>query len=160
MDGIPRRCDTVEMTMFVRHTVQAENLPEKKRKPRTHTKVRRGFAASIDAPSARLSLGQVASPQSLPPFHRATPIVNQFDTLNKSARSGASPAHMQPIWAGCRHFVDPVPRSSPAAGRAPRRSPWRHQWRGGNAGGRRTTPPASCGGAPTRNPSPWWRGRR
>jgi hypothetical protein len=94
--------------MFVRHTVQAENLPEKKRKPRTH-EVRRGLAASIDAPSARLSLGQVASPQSLPPFHRATPIVNQFDMLHKSAQSGA-PAHMQPIGAGCRHFVDPVPR--------------------------------------------------
>jgi hypothetical protein len=92
------------MTMFVRHTVQAENLPQKAKTPDTH-EVRRGFAASIDAPSARLSLGQVASPQSLPPFHRATPIVNQFDTLHKSSRSVAlrpHPAYFGGMPAFCR----------------------------------------------------------
>lgn len=38
-------------------------------------------AASIDAPSARLSLGKVASPQSLPLFHRAFSTVKLFRNL-------------------------------------------------------------------------------
>jgi hypothetical protein len=53
--------------MFERHTVQAKTYW--KEKTPAAREVRRGFSASIDAPSAQLSLGQVASPQSLPLFH-------------------------------------------------------------------------------------------
>jgi hypothetical protein len=81
-DGRVIRVEESRLTMFERHTVQAKTISQKVKTPATHEGVP-GLTASIDAPSARLSLGQVASPQSLPPFHRATLIVNQFDVQLK-----------------------------------------------------------------------------
>src|SRR5262249_44375984 len=50
----------------------------------------RGRVPSIDAPSARLSLGLVASPQSQPPFHRATATIPVLRHASQ-ARDAASP---------------------------------------------------------------------
>jgi hypothetical protein len=45
--------------LFDRHTVQAKTFLEEKTPAARH--MRRGFSASIDAPSSQLSLGKVAS---------------------------------------------------------------------------------------------------
>ena len=48
----------------------------------------RGQASAIGTPSAELSLGRVASPQSPPPFHLARGQYPDFGETDKSSWSG------------------------------------------------------------------------